>query len=175
MAPSPSGFAALQYLCDMRHGALGARLTAAFQAPPLRPRELQHEVALVTGGTGGIGLATAQALCAAGAEVHVTGRNEERGQAAARSTPPDSTGSIKFHKLDMSTPAAARQLDTIMQKELGSRPLDILVQNLACMPDRYELVGSGGGGGAVHERSLSTNVLAFYECGTRLHARMAGL
>ena len=27
-----------------------------------RPRELQHEMALVTGGTGGIGLATAQAL-----------------------------------------------------------------------------------------------------------------
>ena len=43
---------------------------------------IEYKVVLITGGTSGIGEATAVALAAMGAEVVVTGRNEERGRAA---------------------------------------------------------------------------------------------
>ena len=43
---------------------------------------MEGKVVLITGGTSGIGRATATALAAMGAEVVVTGRNRERGEAA---------------------------------------------------------------------------------------------
>ncbi|WP_417410568.1 SDR family NAD(P)-dependent oxidoreductase [Hoeflea sp.] len=49
-------------------------------------REFEGQVALVTGGTGGIGSAVCKALVAAGATVCFTGRNQERGQRIAIET-----------------------------------------------------------------------------------------
>ena len=53
-------------------------------ADPLAQFRLDGKVALVTGGTGGIGLPLAKALAAAGAKVAVLGRTIERARAAAR-------------------------------------------------------------------------------------------
>ena len=44
---------------------------------------LEHKVALITGGTSGIGEATAVLFAKEGANVTVTGRNEKRGLAVA--------------------------------------------------------------------------------------------
>lgn len=167
--PSPRLAAALQYMCDVRHTALGSLLVSAFKPAALKPLELQNTVACVTGGTAGVGLGIARSLCLAGAEVHVTGRGAERG-AAAVSSAAGGPGSITFHQLDLSTREAAQQLDALMEKVLRGRPLDVLVQNLACMPDAHERVGSGD---ARHERTVSTNLLVFYELGQLLHPRMA--
>ena len=160
--PPPSGMAALQYMFDMRHTALG---TLGLR-PPLGPTHLQHKLALVTGGTGGIGLAAAQAMAAAGATVHIVGRSAERGAAAVNSAS-GGPGKIIFHRCDLSTVAAARQLDRQLEEDLNGGQLDVLVQNLACMPDKFEAVDGG------HERTLSTNLLAFYRLGTALYPRMA--
>ena len=48
---------------------------------------MDDEVVLITGGTSGIGKAAATALAATGAEVVVTGRNEERGEGSGRGDP----------------------------------------------------------------------------------------
>ncbi len=50
---------------------------------PLAQFRLDGKVALVTGGTGGIGLPLSQALAAAGAKVAIVGRSQERTAAAA--------------------------------------------------------------------------------------------
>src|SRR3569623_4738 len=49
------------------------------------PGKLEGKIALVTGGTSGIGLATAQRLVAEGAHVYVTGRRQAELDAAAQS------------------------------------------------------------------------------------------
>lgn len=59
----------------------------AFNSASLRPGEGRFvgKVAVVAGGTSGIGLATAARLCGEGAAVVIAGRDAERGQRAAQS------------------------------------------------------------------------------------------
>lgn len=57
-------------------------------------RRFDDKVVVVTGGTDGIGLATAKAFAAEGAHVYVTGRRQERSAFRATSAiPRPSTGS----------------------------------------------------------------------------------
>ena len=159
--PAPSGAASLQYMLDMRHtrlGCLGLR-------PPLGPNALSQKLAVVTGGTSGIGLAAAKALAAAGATVHICGRSAERGEAAAAAVK-DGPGKIIFHQFDLSTVAAASQFEAKLDRALEGRKLDVLVQNLACMPDKFEMIDG-------HERALSTNLLVFHKLASALHPKLA--
>jgi len=155
-APSSmSPAAAIQYLLDMRHTALGARW-ARRGPPPLTTGELHGKLVLVTGGTGGIGLAAARYLARAGAEVHITGRSQQRGAAAVASTGA-MDGSIVFHQADLGSVSGARAFaETFAVGPLKGRHLDILVQNLASMHDKYGRNDDG------HERTLGTNILNFY-------------
>lgn len=69
---------------------------------------------LVTGGTSGIGLATAQRLAKEGASVIVTGTNTERLAAVQRAIP----GAIAIHN-DAASPAAATELAAAIQARAG--------------------------------------------------------
>jgi 3-oxoacyl-[acyl-carrier protein] reductase len=88
---------------------------------------LSGRVALVTGGTRGIGLATARALVEAGATVVLTGRDEARAKEAAASV--GASGLV----LDVTDAKAVSSLVRGVAKEHGK--LDIVVANAGIMED----------------------------------------
>lgn len=84
--------------------------------------QLEGKVALVTGAASGIGLATAQALAAAGARVTLADIDAERGQAEAAKL-----SSAAFVASDLSQAGSAAQ--TVEQVIAAQGRLDILVNN----------------------------------------------
>ncbi|ANN22378.1 3-oxoacyl-ACP reductase [Amycolatopsis orientalis] len=108
---------------------------------------LEGKIALVTGGTRGIGLATARALAEAGATVVLTGRDEAKAKEAAAAA-----GAADGLALDVTDAKAVSTLVRGVAKEHGK--LDIVVANAGIMEDallgmiREELV----------DTTLSTNV-----------------
>ncbi|NXR14037.1 DHR13 reductase, partial [Semnornis frantzii] len=80
------------------------------RAPPLRPRPALHgRTAIVTGGSGGIGAATALELARCGARVVLATRSALRGEAAARRIRTE-TGNpeVQFMQLDLSSLQSVR-------------------------------------------------------------------
>jgi 3-oxoacyl-[acyl-carrier protein] reductase len=108
--------------------------------------DLSGRVALVTGGTRGIGLATARALVEAGATVVLTGRDEARAKEAAASVGASGLA------LDVTDAKAVSSLVRGVAKEHGK--MDVVVANAGIMEDallgmiKEELV----------DTTLSTNV-----------------
>ncbi|GAB2741727.1 SDR family NAD(P)-dependent oxidoreductase [Amycolatopsis magusensis] len=109
---------------------------------------LSGKVALVTGGTRGIGLATVRALAEAGATVVLTGRDESAAKEAAESV----DGQVSGLALDVTEPKAVASLVRGVAKEHGQ--LDIAVANAGIM--------EGGLLGMIRaedvDRTLATNV-----------------
>lgn len=109
--------------------------------------DLHGRVALVTGGTRGIGLATVRALAEAGATVVLTGRDEAVAKEVAAAS-----GAVSGLALDVTDAKAVSTLVRAVAKEHGG--LDIVVANAGIMEDavigmiREELV----------DTTLSTNI-----------------
>jgi len=98
-------------------------------------KELSGQRALVTGGTAGIGRATAEALARQGARVLISGRNEAHGAEVVAAIEADG-GEAEFMRADLQSPADVRALGR------RAADVDILVNNAGVFP-----------GGATHELS----------------------
>lgn len=72
-------------------------------------KRFEDKAALVTGGTSGIGLATARRLASEGARVVITGRREDIGRAAAAAAAEDGL-ELQFVRADVSDPAQVEAL-----------------------------------------------------------------
>jgi gluconate 5-dehydrogenase len=90
--------------------------------------DLSGRQALVTGGGGGLGLAIARGLCAAGARVTISGRNVQKLDAAASQLAGEGhdIGVVAFDVTDREAVFRA-----VAQIEREAAPLDILVNNAA--------------------------------------------
>ena len=96
---------------------------------------MQGKVVLITGGTSGIGRAASTALAAMGAEVVVTGRNRERGEAAVGEIR-RASGSAKVSLMlaDLAVQAEVRRLAQGFQERHDR--LDVLVNNAGLIQSR---------------------------------------
>jgi 3-oxoacyl-[acyl-carrier protein] reductase len=92
--------------------------------------ELKGQIALVTGGSRGIGLATARARAEAGATVAVVARDEGRASAAAGELPGEGH---RGYAADVADPASVASLIERLESELGVP--DILVNNAGITRD----------------------------------------
>jgi 3-oxoacyl-[acyl-carrier protein] reductase len=115
--------------------------------------ELSEKVALVTGGSRGIGKGIAEALAAGGARVAIVARDEER--AAAAATTLDGSGHQGF-ACDVSDEAAVDALIKRVEEQLG--PLEILVNNAGVTKDNLFVRLSG----ADWDQVLDTNLKAAF-------------
>lgn len=86
--------------------------------------ELESQIAVVTGGTAGIGLESARLLAGEGAEVVIAGRDTERGNRAVT----DIGGKTRFVRTDLSDPDSVRELVR------AAGEVDILVNNAGAFP-----------------------------------------
>jgi NAD(P)-dependent dehydrogenase (short-subunit alcohol dehydrogenase family) len=96
--------------------------------------DLEGKAALVTGGTSGIGGATAEALAREGARVLISGRSERRGEEVVAEIR-RAGGEVKFVRADLESADDVRALAE------RAAEVDILVNNAAVFPGglRHEL------------------------------------
>lgn len=111
--------------------------------------ELEGKHALVTGGAGGIGLATARALANAGARVTIAGRSEAALQAAA-----SALGHAAYQVLDITDAEAVKAAFA----QAGQ--VDILVNNAG----QAESASFGRTDAALWQRMLDVNLTGAFHC-----------
>lgn len=119
------------------------------------PAELAGRVAVVTGGTRGIGYASGRALAAAGATVILTGRDPEVAKARAEQA---GAGSLQGVGLDVTDEAAVQEAFRAIAREHGR--LDILVAAAGTLEERPVAMMDAG-----HvQRMLGANVAGTLAC-----------
>jgi retinol dehydrogenase 12 len=115
-------------------------------------KALDGMVAVVTGGTSGIGFHTATALARLGASTTITGRDEARGNQAAERIRTEVPGArVRFEAHDAATIAGNRALAGRLERQGGR--IDILVNNVGGLYAKRWTTAEG------HEATLAMNVL----------------
>ena len=116
----------------------------------------------ITGATGGLGLETALALAGAGADVVLTGRNAQKGQAALgaiRAQYP--AASVRYAHLDLASLASVRQFAEQFAGEHAT--LDLLINNAGVMTPPQRQTTTDG-----FELQFGTNYLGHFALTERL-------
>lgn len=97
-------------------------------------RELEGKIAIVTGGSRGIGLSIAQSLAEAGSTVAIIGRGGERAREAAAELPGDGHAG---YACDVAVAEQVAETVKAIESDLG--PVDILVNNAGITRDNILL------------------------------------
>ena len=142
---------------------LGYRL--AHRHRPFADALLQNRSIVVTGATGGIGLATARSLHRLGARLILVGRNREKTEATRKALLKDGgPGDIHCEIADMSLMSdVARLAQRLLD---GNRPIHVLVNNAGALFNAREETAEGV------EKSFAVNLLGPYLLSRRLHPRL---
>jgi retinol dehydrogenase 14 len=117
-----------------------------------RSRPMAGRTVLVTGGTAGIGKATALGLAAMGAHLAITGRDRERAEAAARDIRAAGGGQVDVFVADLSSQAEVRRLAGEVLQRLSR--IDVLVNNAGGYWNTRHITADG------LERTFALNHLA---------------
>jgi NAD(P)-dependent dehydrogenase (short-subunit alcohol dehydrogenase family) len=130
--------------------------------PDITVPDLTGKLALVTGASDGLGLALAERLARAGADLLLPVRNQAKGAAAAdriRAAAPEAT--IAVRTLDLSSLASVAALaDELIA---AARPVDILINNAGIMTPPSRLQSEDG-----FELQLATNHLGHFALTARI-------
>lgn len=117
---------------------------------------LHGRFAVITGATGGLGYETALALAGAGAQVVLTGRNQNKGAtalASIRATHP--SAAVSYEMLDLASLASVKDFAARFKDKHDS--LDILINNAGVMaPPTRQLTADG------FELQFGTNYLSHF-------------
>lgn len=117
-------------------------------------RQMLGRTALVTGGTGGIGRATAMGLATMGANVAITGRHAARAEATAREIRAVTGAQVDVLVADLTSQSEVRRLATEALQRLPQ--IDVLVNNVGGYWNTRHVTADG------LERTFAVNHLASF-------------
>jgi NAD(P)-dependent dehydrogenase (short-subunit alcohol dehydrogenase family) len=118
-------------------------------------------IAVVTGATGGLGYETALALAKAGAEVILTGRDDQKGRSAIEKVSREVVGAkVAYERLDLASLASIAEFAKRMHARTS---LDILINNAGVMALPRRQVTTDG-----FEMQFGTNHLGHFALTARL-------
>ena len=117
---------------------------------------MNRQTAIVTGGTGGLGLETARGLIRAGLDVTIIGRDTAKGRRALADLERDAVAgqAVAFEAADLSSLAEIRRVTGVVDRD--QRPLDVLVNNAGAFFKTRELTPDG------LERTMATNHFSMF-------------
>jgi NAD(P)-dependent dehydrogenase (short-subunit alcohol dehydrogenase family) len=153
----PTGALRRTAMCLWRQGSRSLKC-------PALPR-LDGEIALVTGGNRGIGLATSRGLAERGAEVITASRDQAHGKTAAEDLGREWGTPSHYLPLDLGDLTQVESCAEQLAKQLGARQLDIVVANAGLWPTRHARSAQG------HELAFAINALGHHFLLRSLEAR----
>jgi len=93
--------------------------------------DLTGQRALITGASAGLGVETARALAAHGADIIMAVRDRAKGESAAEAVRADATGSVQLVELDLASLKSVRACSDALLAE--GKPLNLLIANAGVM------------------------------------------
>jgi NAD(P)-dependent dehydrogenase (short-subunit alcohol dehydrogenase family) len=163
--------AALDWVMDkslvLGYTKIGPAVRRAWWPHDAVPGALVGRHVLVTGASGGLGLATARGLARLGAAVHLTGRDATRlGDARAQLLGEQPLAEVTTHVADVSNLAETAEFARQFSAEVPR--LHAVVHNAGVMPPKRTTTAEG------HELTLATHVLGPHVLTYGLREALAG-